>query len=115
MIDYENFWRLAEVVELRPSRLQSQAELASSVSLDDSLCGRAIVFLFRFPRSPELRVSSTCTVRHIEERFRNKAGVAQTRVVFERADGSVCEFGLNLENYWQREFDDMDYLWLVLK
>ena len=119
MVDYKDFWKtvprgaIATVVELRACRVLTWARAESTVTLDASLVERKIVFLFRFPRSPELRVSSECSVRGIGPNFRNLAGVPQTTVMLRRSDGTNFEIGLNIENYWRQDTDYMDYHWFV--
>ena len=118
-IDYEDFWKtpnrgsIASVMELRTCRFKTWARPSSAISLDATLVNCKLIFLFRFPRCPDLRVSSECQVRGIGPRFRNLAGVPQTMVMLTRSDGTHFEIGLNMENYWRQDTDAMDYNWFV--
>ena len=118
-VDYEDFWKtvprgtVARVVELRACRVTAWARAESTVILDDSLVNCKLVFLLRFPNSPEIRVSSECSVCDIGSKFRNLAGVPQTTVMLQRSDGTNVEIGLNMENYWRQDTDDMEYNWFV--
>lgn len=118
-VDYADFWTtvprgaMATVADLRACRVRAWACAASTIRLDESLVECEVVFLFRFPRSPEIRVSSECRVCGIGPNFRNVAGVPQTNVMFTRSDGTNFDIGMNMESYWQPETDHMDYNWFV--
>ena len=118
-IEFQDFWKtlargsIAPVMDLRTCRLKTWAHSSSTISLDETLVNCKVIFLFRFPRCPELRLTSECEVRGVGTCFRNLAGVPQTTVMLTRSDGTYVEIGLNLENYWRQDTDDLDYHWLV--
>lgn len=101
------------ILEEAPGECAQLAQDISQITLDDSLIGRRIVLLQRFPQAPELRMYSELTVKDVTRQIRNLAGVLQNMVSLERRDGTLCEIGLCMASYWQRENNDMDFVWFV--
>ena len=93
------------------------------VSLDDSLIGRTIVFLYRAPlwrhsgTEKQLRLRCEGTVLSIGHAYLNYAGDQETFVELQRADGTTCGLGLSLDvgtmMYWTRAIDSEFCLWYV--
>jgi len=84
------------------------------VTLDASLEGKTLVFLYRYAMG--VRLVSAAVVREVLQPCQNQHdGDWETLVRLERLDGTTCELGLTMTAYWKPWLDTEFFLWACLE
>ena len=99
--------------EIELNRIMRQAELNSNIGVDLDLVGCHLIILYRHHN---YRLHSKCLIHAVQDTtFRSFSGKWENLVDLERSDGSMCQIGLSLTDYWtvEHEVNGKDYVWFI--